>query len=100
MKTASSPNVVIRGAAAAFVKTSAVDIQKFPPNAPFVTFNCADYANNPQLLLGQLFGVRKGTYTGAIEQKELIEKADGGILFLDEVYRLFNMINWLLLLPV
>lgn len=66
----------------------AVDIQKFPSNAPFVTFNCADYANNPQLLLGQLFGVRKGAYTGAIEKKGLLEKADGGILFLDEVHRL------------
>ncbi|WP_026883108.1 sigma 54-interacting transcriptional regulator [Clostridium akagii] len=58
-------------------------------NSPFVTFNCADYANNPQLLLGQLFGVKKGAYTGADSDKVgLLEKADGGILFLDEVHRL------------
>lgn len=56
---------------------------------PFVTFNCADYANNPQLLLGQLFGVKKGAYTGAdMDKTGLLEQADGGILFLDEVHRL------------
>jgi len=66
----------------------AVAVGRFPRSAPFVTFNCADYANNPQLLLGQLFGIRKGAYTGANEQKGLIEKADGGVLFLDEVHRL------------
>jgi transcriptional regulatory protein LevR/transcriptional regulator with AAA-type ATPase domain len=64
------------------------DVKKISRNAPFITFNCADYANNPQLLLGQLFGVKKGAYTGATEQKGLIEKADNGILFLDEVHRL------------
>lgn len=57
--------------------------------APFVTFNCADYAHNPQLLISQLFGVKKGTYTGADKDKAgLVAKADGGILFLDEVHRL------------
>ncbi|AGB42411.1 transcriptional antiterminator [Halobacteroides halobius DSM 5150] len=57
--------------------------------APFITFNCADYANNPQLLMGQLFGIKKGAYTGANQDKEgLLEKANGGILFLDEVHRL------------
>ena len=56
---------------------------------PFIRFNCADYANNPQLLMGQLFGVTKNAYTGATEDRcGLIEKADGGILFLDEIHRL------------
>lgn len=56
---------------------------------PFVQFNCADYANNPQLLVGQLFGISKNAYTGAEEEKKgLIEKANGGILFLDEIHRL------------
>ncbi|USK29268.1 sigma 54-interacting transcriptional regulator [Bacillus sp. CMF21] len=66
----------------------ALEAGRLHETAPFVVFNCADYANNPQLLLGQLFGVKKGAYTGAVEQKGLIEKADGGILFLDEVHRL------------
>ncbi len=58
-------------------------------NAPFIDFNCADYADNPQLLLSQLMGVKKGAYTGAdTDRPGLIEKADGGILFLDEVHRL------------
>lgn len=57
--------------------------------APFVTFNCADYANNPQLLMGHVFGVEKGAYTGAESSKiGLLEWADGGVLFLDEIHRL------------
>jgi len=67
----------------------AVDVDKVRKDAPFIIFNCADYVNNPQLLISQLFGVKKGAYTGADCDKEgLIEKADGGILFLDEVHRL------------
>jgi transcriptional regulator with AAA-type ATPase domain/transcriptional regulatory protein LevR len=67
----------------------AVETGKLPENAPFVVFNCADYAENPQLLLSQLFGHIKGAYTGADSPKEgLVEKANGGILFLDEVHRL------------
>jgi transcriptional regulatory protein LevR/transcriptional regulator with AAA-type ATPase domain len=58
-------------------------------DSPFITFNCADYTNNPQLLTSQLFGVKKGTYTGADSDKiGIIEKSNGGILFLDEVHRL------------
>lgn len=55
----------------------------------FVVFNCADYADNPQLLLSILFGYKKGAFTGAEQDTEgLIEKADGGLLFLDEIHRL------------
>lgn len=60
-----------------------------PGSAPFVVFNCADYAENPQLLISQLFGHARGAYTGANEDKAgLVEKANGGFLFLDEVHRL------------
>lgn len=56
---------------------------------PFVTFNCAEYADNPQLLLAQLFGYVRGAFTGAEKNKRgLVEEADGGILFLDEIHRL------------
>lgn len=56
---------------------------------PFVEFNCADYYHNPQLLLSQLFGHIKGAFTGAEQETEgLVEKANHGILFLDEIHRL------------
>ncbi|EJE4563049.1 MULTISPECIES: sigma 54-interacting transcriptional regulator [Enterococcaceae] len=59
------------------------------PTSPFITFNCADYADNQELLLSQLFGYVKGSFTGALEDKEgLVGIADGGVLFLDEVHRL------------
>lgn len=61
----------------------------FSKNSSFVVFNCADYANNPNLLVAQLFGTVKGAYTGADNDKKgLIEEADGGVLFLDEIHRL------------
>ncbi|WP_432407945.1 sigma 54-interacting transcriptional regulator [Wukongibacter sp. M2B1] len=58
-------------------------------DAPFIVFNCADYADNPQLLLSQLFGYKKGSFTGAAEDKAgLVEKSNDGVLFLDEIHRL------------
>lgn len=58
-------------------------------DAPFIRFNCADYADNPQLVVAQIFGVKKGAFTGADSDKEgLLMKADGGIFFLDEIHRL------------
>lgn len=58
-------------------------------DTPFESFNCADYYHNPQLLLAQLFGYIEGAYTGAKTDKPgLVEKADGGILLLDEIHRL------------
>lgn len=55
----------------------------------FETLNCADYYNNPQLLMSYLFGHAKGAFTGADSDSEgLVEKANDGILFLDEVHRL------------
>ncbi|WP_028991809.1 sigma 54-interacting transcriptional regulator [Thermoanaerobacter thermocopriae] len=55
----------------------------------FETLNCADYYNNPQLLMSYLFGHVKGAFTGADSDNiGLVEKANNGILFLDEVHRL------------
>ena len=56
-----------------------------PPTAKFVVFNCAEYAENPQLLMSQMFGHKKGAFTGAQTDKPgLVELADGGVLFLCE----------------
>lgn len=67
----------------------ACEAKTLKPDAPFVSFNCADYAQNPQLLFSHIFGVKKGAFTGANEdRKGLVAQADGGILFLDEIHRL------------
>lgn len=67
----------------------AIETEMIDTKAPFIRFNCADYAENPQLLVSQIFGVKKGAYTGADKDREgLLKKADKGILFLDEVHRL------------
>ncbi|WP_347460498.1 sigma 54-interacting transcriptional regulator [Clostridium sp. DMHC 10] len=64
-------------------------VSRLSEDAPFIVFNCADYYNNPQLLISHLFGHIKGAYTGADSDKSgIVEKADGGILFLDEIHRL------------
>lgn len=61
----------------------------FAEDAPFVTFNCADYYTNPQLLISHVFGHIKGAFTGAEQPRAgLVEEADGGVLFLDEIHRL------------
>lgn len=67
----------------------AKEVEVLDKDAPFIRFNCADYVDNPNLLTAQIFGVKKGAYTGANEEKEgLLQKADSGILFLDEIHRL------------
>ena len=53
----------------------------------FVALNCANLTEN--LLESQLFGHRKGAFTGAnIDQKGLLQAANGGTLFLDEIVEL------------
>jgi two-component system response regulator HupR/HoxA len=51
---------------------------------PFITENCAAMA--PDLLTSELFGYRRGAFTGAHEDRPgLFEAANGGTLFLDEI---------------
>lgn len=51
---------------------------------PFVTINCGAIPEN--LMESEMFGHKKGSFTGAIADKQgLFEVADGGTLFLDEV---------------
>ncbi len=51
---------------------------------PFVPVNCG--AIPPELMESEFFGHQKGSFTGAVADKEgLFQAADGGTLFLDEV---------------
>jgi two-component system, NtrC family, response regulator PilR len=52
--------------------------------SPFVPVNCG--AIPTELMESELFGHKKGSFTGAVADKEgLIRSAEGGTLFLDEV---------------
>ena len=51
---------------------------------PFVHLNCAEISES--LIESELFGYEKGAFTGAQKTKKgMLELADGGILFLDEI---------------
>lgn len=51
---------------------------------PFVAVNCSGF--NPELLESELFGYLAGAFTGAVKDKKgLIEEADEGTIFLDEI---------------
>jgi len=56
-------------------------------DGPIVRVNCG--AIPPELVDSELFGHEKGSFTGAVQQRQgWFERADGGTLFLDEIAEL------------
>ncbi|NPA16386.1 sigma-54-dependent transcriptional regulator [Persephonella sp.] len=58
---------------------------------PFLTVNCANISRD--IMEAEFFGYKKGAFTGATEDKKgILERANGGTVFLDEIGELpFDM---------
>jgi len=82
-----SVSVLITGKSGTGKEVMANYIHQIGPRAqkPFIAINCAAIANT--LLESELFGHEANAFTGAANKRKngLMEVADGGILFLDEI---------------
>ncbi len=81
-----SVSVLITGETGTGKEVMANAIRRMGPrqNKPFIAINCA--AIQTTMLESELFGYEAGAFTGADKRKHgLMEVADGGILFLDEI---------------
>lgn len=78
--------VIIRGESGTGKEVAARAIHHFSSRSrnTFVPINCGAF--NDDMLLSELFGYKKGSFTGAFEDRiGLLEHANNGTVFLDEV---------------
>lgn len=82
----SDSNVLILGESGTGKELAAKAVHYLSPRAEkkFTAFNCGSFTE--ELMANELFGHEKDAFTGATRQKPgLIEEADGGTIFLDEI---------------
>lgn len=91
-------SVLIRGASGTGKEHIALELheQSRRRNRPYITLDCGSLPED--LAASELFGHRKGAFTGAESDKVgLLQEADGGTLFLDEIGNLSYKSQMLLL---
>ena len=79
-------SVLIQGETGVGKEVAAERVHQLSPRAgkPFLRLNCGGFTES--LLESELFGHEKGAFTGAVALKlGLLENADGGTVFLDEI---------------
>ncbi|MCD6262646.1 MAG: sigma-54-dependent Fis family transcriptional regulator [Deltaproteobacteria bacterium] len=79
-------NILVSGESGTGKELVSRAIHEMSPKSkrPFVVISCAGIPEN--LIESELFGYKKGAFTGAVTDKEgLFDVADGGTVFLDEV---------------
>lgn len=89
-----SSNVLITGESGTGKElvAKAIHRQSARRDQPFIAVNCGGVPEN--LIESELFGYKKGAFTGAIgNRKGLVEAAQGGTLFLDEIGELSHVLQ-------
>ena len=84
--SSSDTNVLILGESGTGKELAAKAIHHLSPRSEkrFVAFNCGSFSD--ELMANELFGHEKGAFTGAVQAKKgLLQAADGGTVFLDEI---------------
>ena len=82
----SDATLLLEGESGTGKDLAAANIHRFSPRKkkPFVVFDCG--AISPALLESELFGHRKGAFTGAERDRPgVLESANGGTIFLNEI---------------